>query len=472
MTPPRTPFATNALRQISLQGRYNRHAVWIFNGLAVRIAQKMGLHRDPEALGLSPFECEMRRRLWWQIIMLDAKYAMFSGLSHSLLPSNCDTGPPKNLNDVDIDPSAKKPYQDREGPTEMIFCLLTYKFARFLLDAPGFEGMAMVKRSATDGNGPTEEQLNEYRRKVSVLRQDLLDILEKNSDRRAGPVHEMAVALREHLIARLDELATPVEQQSDWGIEVHSAEDNTFKVAITIFEHDSANSVGGMVPAFTWFSLLHFQIDLFLYLVGQLSRRTEGALVDRAWVQVEAVYSVHPELLDINNKKFVTVSSYVLRAWKKREQALLAQAEAQAQAQAKAQAEAQAQNGGGQQPAFLFQQPIVVTPARVEVPWYIETLQRYRFDDPKVLEQTPGSLCTPPELVNGGVPYNGMMQMGMHMDMDASMPQFAEMFGADMFGADMNWSPELPLPPMHPAHLPLPPPEEFNPYLPPRNFVG
>ncbi len=435
--------------------------------MAIRIAQKLGLHRDPEPLGLSPFECEMRKRVWWQIIMLDAKYAMFSGLSHSFLPQ-CDTGPPKNLNDADLSPSDKKPYQDREGPTEMIFCLLTYRFARFLLDAPGFEGMAMVKHSVPDGNGPTEEQLAEYRRKVSVLRQDLLDILDKNSDPRAGPVHEMALALRALLIARLDELATPVELQADWGIEVHSAADTTFKAVISIFEHDAANSVAGKIPAFTWFSLLHFQSNIFLYLVGQLTRRTEGALVDRAWIQVEAVYSLHPELLDIKNKKSVTISSYVLRAWKKREEALLAQAKAQAEALAEAQTKAQA---GAQPPSFVLQQPIVVIPARVEVPWYIEMLQHHRFDDPKVLGHTPGSLGTPPELFNGGVPYNGMMQMDMQMEMGAPLPQFADLFQADM----MIWDPELSITPMmHPAHIPLPPPsEDYNSYRgPPMNFMG
>ena len=57
----------------------------------------MGLHRDGELLGLKPFETEMRRRLWWQIIMLDSKYAILSGLSHTLLPRGWDTREPKNI---------------------------------------------------------------------------------------------------------------------------------------------------------------------------------------------------------------------------------------------------------------------------------------------------------------------------------------------------------------------------------------
>jgi len=45
----------------------------------MRIAQRIGLHRDPETLGIDPFNCEMRRRLWNQIWVLDIRSAEFAG---------------------------------------------------------------------------------------------------------------------------------------------------------------------------------------------------------------------------------------------------------------------------------------------------------------------------------------------------------------------------------------------------------
>jgi hypothetical protein len=39
--------------------------VWSLTGLALRISQSLGLHRDGTRFGLSPFDTEMRRRLWW-----------------------------------------------------------------------------------------------------------------------------------------------------------------------------------------------------------------------------------------------------------------------------------------------------------------------------------------------------------------------------------------------------------------------
>lgn len=39
-------------------------AWWNFTGMAVRTGQRLGLHRDLQIAGLTPFEVEMRRRIW------------------------------------------------------------------------------------------------------------------------------------------------------------------------------------------------------------------------------------------------------------------------------------------------------------------------------------------------------------------------------------------------------------------------
>ncbi|KAL2016759.1 hypothetical protein VTK56DRAFT_3107 [Thermocarpiscus australiensis] len=352
---------------ISLQGRYNRHAAWILNGVAIRIAQKMGLHRDGEALGLSPFECEMRRRLWWQLILTDSKYAVFSGLSHSLLPRNCDTKPPKNVNDADIFPSATEPFQDREGPTEMIFCLLSHKFAKFLVETPGFESvLVMTDHDYSTKSGPTEEELAEYRRMFEQLGKEMLETLDKYCDPKAGPVHEMARMMRKHMIDKISEMITPPRQRPEWGVEIRSAKDNTFMIALGTLEHNEANYMSMKDRGFAWFSLLHFQLDIFMYLAGQLCHRTEGSLVERAWRQVDVVYSFHPELFDLTNKMHAMLAVFILKAWKKREETIFGRT--------------------GQLP---------------ETPFYVEKLRACMPDDDYKFEPTPPDPYTPASLGMG-----------------------------------------------------------------------
>lgn len=52
----------------------------LFISLAMRVAQTMGLHRDPAKFGLGSSEAEYRRRLWWHIVHMDGVVAMSSGL--------------------------------------------------------------------------------------------------------------------------------------------------------------------------------------------------------------------------------------------------------------------------------------------------------------------------------------------------------------------------------------------------------
>lgn len=101
--------------------------MWTLIGLAIRIATSLGLHQESVNFGLSPFEVEMRRRLWWQLHLLDMRASedcSYGGVTSIFYESN--TRLPLNINDSDLDPSAIAPPTERGGLTEMSFSLLRY----------------------------------------------------------------------------------------------------------------------------------------------------------------------------------------------------------------------------------------------------------------------------------------------------------------------------------------------------------
>ncbi|KAJ9607401.1 hypothetical protein H2200_008474 [Cladophialophora chaetospira] len=49
-------------------------------GLALRVAQTMGLHRDPELFNLPSWETISRRQIWWHIVQADSALALATGL--------------------------------------------------------------------------------------------------------------------------------------------------------------------------------------------------------------------------------------------------------------------------------------------------------------------------------------------------------------------------------------------------------
>src|ERR1700744_4523957 len=77
------------------------------------------------------FECQIRRRVWWQILWIDGRAGQIAGQNLDFSESLA-TALPDNLNDADICPGmAGLPSVD-DRATEMIFCLTRYEVGVFL----------------------------------------------------------------------------------------------------------------------------------------------------------------------------------------------------------------------------------------------------------------------------------------------------------------------------------------------------
>lgn len=78
---------------------------YLLIGIAVRLALRMGLHRDPAKVGgnLTPFQGEMRRRLWHLLIQVDLLCSSLLGLPATTQAIESDTAYPRNLRDEDFD---------------------------------------------------------------------------------------------------------------------------------------------------------------------------------------------------------------------------------------------------------------------------------------------------------------------------------------------------------------------------------
>ena len=77
---------------------------WILLGIVVRIAMRMGYHRDAcHSPSISPFQGEMRRRAWAILAQLDLLASTQIGLPRMIKESQTDTAEPRNLNDDDFD---------------------------------------------------------------------------------------------------------------------------------------------------------------------------------------------------------------------------------------------------------------------------------------------------------------------------------------------------------------------------------
>lgn len=299
----------------------------------------MGLHRDGESLNLTPFETEMRRRLWWQLVILDAMWALLSGMSYPVVSVNWTTKLPRNVNDADLFPGSSEPIQEREGPTEMGFCLLMATVWGFVIKVhhqfPGFEAAILgfdvesigAKDRPRDGSAGLVDanQQQKYKALMGQLSADIARVQEKYIDPGAGAAHLVASKFPHIISTKVQELFTPLTELPEYGTEIFTTDDNLFRLGVLNLEsnmdmYDMMNTKG-----FFWYCRLHFQIEMITAMVGQMITRQTGSYVDRAWTGLEMMYRYHEELFDMSQKANVTLRSFVLKAWRGRTQALAQQ---------------------------------------------------------------------------------------------------------------------------------------------------
>lgn len=88
--------------------------IWISTGSLLQMSMIMGLHRDTSLFPLlTPFQVEMRNRLWATIIELSTQYLLDAGVPFPLSLDEFDSRGPTNINDIDISPESKEQIQPK-----------------------------------------------------------------------------------------------------------------------------------------------------------------------------------------------------------------------------------------------------------------------------------------------------------------------------------------------------------------------
>ena len=97
---------------------------WALVGLVVRLAHALNLHNDGDGSAFGVHEAEMRRRLWWFIIMMDMRACEDRCTEPVVNADAHTTRMPHNLNDEDFALDSVDPLPDKSAVTDMSFSLI------------------------------------------------------------------------------------------------------------------------------------------------------------------------------------------------------------------------------------------------------------------------------------------------------------------------------------------------------------
>ncbi|KAL3303552.1 fungal specific transcription factor domain-containing protein [Colletotrichum asianum] len=292
-------------------------------GIAVRIGQRMGLHRDAAAFGLSPYEVEQRRRLWWTIVGYDRRIGEMTGSTVTALSTAGDCKLPLNINDTDLHINGKDAPTPHQGATEMLFVLIRTELA-----------MAISSDTVRDGqrHGDKEKESGPAAiapRPVPTVRmagQDQTYTLDGFFAHIEGtylkwcdpkiPLHFFTLTMTRQSLCKMRVISFLVRMGNGEATTLQDHErDTLFLEAIQMIEYDNIVQAAESLQGYKWYTYLHFPFPAYMFLVTELRQRLTGPMVERAWDAIAENHERRGLMNTLHSPMHIAFGNLFIKAW-------------------------------------------------------------------------------------------------------------------------------------------------------------
>lgn len=268
---------------IGVRRRDDGTSVSALFGLAVRMAQLIGLDRDP-GTKFKPLEAELRRRLWWHICGLESRTAEEGVARTTSITERSSVQLPANLNDVDLDPRGTKPPLPREGVTETTFVRLRW------------EVMHMVRRiwlakkeKGFDGQTRSAEKVLAEQREIFEQTRSRLDRDYSQHMHKTRPFDWMCLCFLEGMLTKtkllIDSPLGPVPRK-DMS---HEERMHLLQSSVTVISLTHMIAVESCVEQWHWFFRDYVQWHSLAIVVAELGRSTNKQFTTVAWAVLDPI---------------------------------------------------------------------------------------------------------------------------------------------------------------------------------------
>ena len=277
------------------------------------MAQRLGIHIDGAQFNLPPFETEMRRRLWWQIIHIDVRASEVAGAGIMTVAIG-DIKRPLNVNDEDMSPDMLSPPIEHERPTEMCFVLLRCSIGRYF--------RYLFKPLASPLEPGVEYEFAHPEKTMDQLMEEFEAYIQEKFLISADPL--VPIQFFTSMVARaimcswkvLNALRKAQETRSNMS---QANRDILFEESLKGIEYDNLGHTNKSTQRFMWHISSHFQWHSLISLLHELRARPSGEMVERAWGQVAETYKNRPELMKTKNPLHAAIERLTMAAWRIRE---------------------------------------------------------------------------------------------------------------------------------------------------------
>ncbi|KAH8422302.1 uncharacterized protein LDX57_000060 [Aspergillus melleus] len=284
--------------------------VWMMAGIAIRMAQALGLQRDGTHFKhLTPYEIGMRRRAWWVLCLIDVRASEDQGTDYTIAYGSFDTKLPLNLNEADFGPETTEMPPAREGLTDMTLPLVSYETCNLMKE--------MMTRSVNDGASSMEEQERLLGEIYAKMDQGYLRYSVGSDDIAywAIVVSTRLVMAKMTLLIYLPILSPSAGEQFS-----ETTRAKLFVAAIEIAEYNHALNAEPACRHWRWVFQTYIHWYAIVFLLLEINRRSWSPLVERAWAALHSQWLIPAQShMDKNLRVWIPLRKLMAKARKHRE---------------------------------------------------------------------------------------------------------------------------------------------------------
>ncbi|KAF2157034.1 hypothetical protein K461DRAFT_283833 [Myriangium duriaei CBS 260.36] len=287
--------------------------------IALRNAQRMGLDVESVNAGFSILEGEMRRRLWWSLVVFDTRICELVQNRASMLIPTWDCKLPLNINDFDIRPETKALPIPHERPTEAFFVVVRsqlydqVRHSATHLDYTNPALKALLHKSSSDSTG----EVDDFFAVEKMLENNYLRFCDEEN-----PLHCMTAWTTRGFLAKCHLIKYYARHSKSSDPLTQEQRNAYISYAMKVLDYDTKLMTSPLTKGYRWLVYHYLPMPAYLYLVQELKSRPAGDHVSVAWEAMNQNYKARAMDIGSTTSFLKTFSKLVLQAWSSCEAAL------------------------------------------------------------------------------------------------------------------------------------------------------
>ena len=288
-------------------------------GIAVRSAQRMGLHSESACSRYPPLEAELRRRLWWALVLFDTRVAEMAAYRTTTLTPLWDCKIPSNLNDFDIRPEMKEAPEPQGQSSEAVFVVVRSVMGDFLRNSSFHldftcPPLKAIARDIHDSSNPEASELDTLE---NLLVQRYLRTLNPEN-----PLHFMTLWMTRGMLAK----CRLFDYYSKYGAgtSTKAQRDMAISLALEMIDCDTKLLLNPSTSRYLWLVHFHFPFPAYIHILQDLRRRPLSQHSEKCWASMSDNFEARAHLLRRMSPRLLlgAMTAVLFQAWESTEAAL------------------------------------------------------------------------------------------------------------------------------------------------------